>query len=204
MAIAIDRIVGRRFIDGTRLAAPPIRVRKHQALLLGAAIVSLSCADPPEPLASCEDEVRTPAFCAGNGSESCQCSDCYLDGGSVRCLLRLELAPATCLPDGSDWQTCACNTDPPRDVCLEACAGMRCDAACDQYSVLECAQRCDDIFEHRVEHTHGAEPSEECARAIARVAACLPGFTCAGSRLCEDLRDWDTQEALIVAVCGEI
>jgi hypothetical protein len=74
----------------------------------------------------------------------------------------------------------------------------------DQYSVLECAQRCDDIFERRVERTHGTEPSEACARAIARVATCLPGFACSGSPICEDLRDWDAQEALIVAVCGRL
>jgi hypothetical protein len=185
------------------LAAPPIRVRKLHALLLGAAMAATSCADPPEPLASCEGEARTPAFCAEGADGLCQCTDCYLDGDAgVTCLANLELAQASCLPDGSDWQTCSCNSHQPRAVCLETCEAMRCDAACDQHSVLECAQRCDDIFERRLEGRHGVEPSEPCARAIARVAACLPGLACSESSICEDLRDWDSQEALIVAVCG--
>lgn len=184
------------------MAAPPIDVRQIHAPLL-VAIALISCADPPEPLASCDDDARTPAFCEGTGQELCQCTDCYLNGDAgITCLLSLELAEASCLPDGSDWKTCGCNPDPPRPVCLETCAAMRCDAACDQESVLECAQRCDDIFERRLEQRHGVEPSEPCARAIARVATCLPGLACSDSWICEDLRGWDEQQALIRAVCG--
>src|SRR5262245_48003877 len=115
LAVAHRSLSRSRFVDGTRLATPPIRVRQLHALCVGAATAVISCADPLEPFASCEGEVRTPAFCTGNGEQLCQCADCLINGDAgIMCLMSLELAEASCLPDGSDWKTCACNPAPPR------------------------------------------------------------------------------------------